>query len=172
MRLHVGCGERRLPGYQHVDLRHLHGLDAVADLVHMPFGTDSVVEVYACHMLEHIKRPAVPALLWEWSRVLKSHEGVLRLAVPDFNMIATLYLDCGVSLVRLWGYILGRQNYPENTHYTVWDYELLAYVVTECGFYDAKTWHPGDVFPRGYNDYSYSRYNGYDCSLNLMATAI
>lgn len=174
IKLHLGCGKRHLPGYVHIDRRKLDHVDHVCDFTRdrLPYGDDEVDLIYAAHVIEHVERPRLQIVFDEWHRVLKPDIGVLRLSVPDFNVIATLYLDHGVSLIRLWGFILGRQNYPENTHYTVWDYELLAYVLTENGFYGARRWEPSDVLPPEFNDYSYARYNGICASLNLEVTAI
>lgn len=170
LKLHLGCGNRRIPGFVNVDCRPDVLPDKVANIDQLPYGDNSATMIYACHVLEHVPRPQTQAVLNEWHRVLEP-QGVLRLAVPDLAAIAKLYVEQGVTLVRLRGLLMGRQNYPENTHYTVWDYELLAHVLSECGYYnirrwDANGWH---LLPLG--TYARGTINETPISLNVEATA-
>ena len=55
MKLHVGCGERFLPGWKHLDARNFPHVDYVTDKLDM-FADNSVEEIYACHVLEHFTR--------------------------------------------------------------------------------------------------------------------
>ena len=57
----------------------------------LPFKDGSVDGCYASHLLEHLPRDGARRLLLECLRVLRSG-GVLRLAVPDLEIIAKEYL--------------------------------------------------------------------------------
>ncbi len=61
MKLHIGCGERFLPGYKHIDARAFPHVDYVTDkLDNLPmFKDNSVDEIYACHLLEHMPRSVI-----------------------------------------------------------------------------------------------------------------
>lgn len=170
MNLHLGCGCRRLDGFVHIDSRPEVEPDHVSDITNLTEIDDNTADlIYACHVLEHVPRSAVLPTLREWRRVLKPG-GVLRVAVPDFAAVASLY-HCGVSMWRLVGLLCGRQDYPENTHYMAYDYEYLAWTLGEAGFYDIRTWQPDIVLPLDYDDYSRAKIEGQCVSLNVEATA-
>ena len=170
MKLHLGCGHRRLKGWTHIDSRQEVSPDHVLDVTNLHLIEDDSAEIiYACHVLEHIPRPQVLDTLREWRRVLKPG-GVLRVSVPNLEAICDLYRG-GVSAWRLMGLLHGRQDYPENTHYVTYDYEYLAWMLGEAGFYDICRWYPEDRLPPGYDDYSRAKINHRPVSLNVEATA-
>lgn len=170
IKLHLGCGKRKLPGWVGVDSREDVGADVVADVRDLSLWEgDSVNAIYACHVLEHIPRPEALRTLREWHRVLKPG-GILRVSVPNLATIVKLY-EQGVSSWRLLGLLCGRQDYPENTHYMVFDYEYLAWTLGNAGFYDIRRWNPDIVLPLGYDDYSRAKVNNRCVSLNVEAMA-
>lgn len=76
MRLHLGCGDKYLEldngvKYKHVDIREGNHIDYIANVNDLSmFQDNSIEEIYACHLLEHIKRSEVLDVLKEWYRVL------------------------------------------------------------------------------------------------------
>ena len=131
---------------------------------------NEVAEIYACHVLEHIPRPEVVPTLREWRRVLKPG-GLLRVAVPDFEAVSRLYQCHNVPLWRIVGPISGRQDYEQNTHYSVYDYHYLAWQLSQAGFHTITRWEPDDWQPEGYDDYSRAEIDGVGISLNVGAIA-
>lgn len=126
MKLHVGCGERILPGFVNVDLRELPGVDVPncdASDLHM-FESGSADWIYACHVLEHFPRPKTFDVLLEWNRVLRPG-GTLRLAV--------LYRRSG-DYENLLNWIYGGREYPENAHYRQFTLRGLSALLIESGF--------------------------------------
>ena len=91
--LNLGCGDTHHPEWVNLDADP-SGEDVVAcDLrKRLPFEAGSFDAVYASHVLEHLHRPQAKAMLSECFRVLRSG-GVLRIAVPDLERIARLYLE-------------------------------------------------------------------------------
>jgi predicted SAM-dependent methyltransferase len=89
LRLHLGCGESRAPGWTNVDLT---GGDVRLNLAWaLPFGDASVSWVYSAHTLEHLDfHAAAPRLLQEIRRVLVPG-GTARLAVPDLEAYTREY---------------------------------------------------------------------------------
>lgn len=170
MKLHLGCGYKRLEDFCHVDARAECGPDKVADVLELPFEDDSATLIYFSHGLEHIARPKVMEALAEWKRVLIP-TGTLRLAMPDFEAISGLYHDERVHLVRLQGLLWGGQSYNGNTHFCGWDYETLAHTLAQAGFYNVKRWAPKRVLPPDYDDFSMCQINGVSVSLNVEGLA-
>lgn len=169
--LHLGCGHRRLPGYTHIDSRKETEPDIVADVADLHMLPDrSAKVIYACHVLEHIPRPHVFCVLEEWRRVLEPG-GLLRLSVPDFHVLAELYLYDAVSMWRLIGPLMGGQRNSEDAHHIAFDKEYLSWILTEAGYIHIRPWYPGQMHPVDYDDYSLARIDGRYISLNLEAVA-
>lgn len=82
LKLHLGCGQRRKPGWVNVDLGG--DADLTLDLREpLPFRDGSCRVVYSEHFLEHLAYPEpAGSLLRECRRVLEPR-GVLSLGVPD-----------------------------------------------------------------------------------------
>ena len=172
VKIHLGCGTKRLPGFMHVDARAEVKPDYVADVRDLAcFNDDSADLIYFCHGLEHLPFRAVGGALKEWGRVLRPG-GELRLAMPDFETAARAYSD-GVSLRPLRYVLMGGQGYEENFHYSTWDLDTLKTALEMAGYtdvarYDARTW-----LPDSYSDWSIGKIAaiaGYDISLNVRAT--
>jgi hypothetical protein len=84
LRLNLGCGMRRLPGFYNVDHIELPGVDILANLEE-PFGDlpdDSVEAIYCRHTLEHVNR--LLPLLGEIHRVTHA-DGQIEVIVPHFS---------------------------------------------------------------------------------------
>lgn len=171
MKLHIGSGDKRIPGWSNVDVRESVAPDYRATADDLSFApTNSVDAIYACHVLEHYPLARTSAVLEEWHRVLVPQKGVLYVAVPNVGTLMQLYVRVGVHLDRLRGLFWGGQTYPENFHYTGWDYETLAS--------DLRPWffniYQSDFgfLPEDYRDFSMMRINNVPCSLNVEAIAI
>jgi len=174
-RLHIGCGDRYIPDFIHIDIRKLPHVDYVtsADKLDM-FENDSVDLIYSCHALEHFRRHQIEHVLEEWHRVLKVG-GILRLAVPDFEKLVEVYLKTK-DLKLIIGLLVGRQDYPENTHYIVFDYPYLSEVLQKAGFKDIHRYDWRQTIHKDYDDYSQAyiphmdKERGILISLNVEAT--
>ena len=173
MKLHVGCGEIHLSGYENIDIRFLPGVDEVDNAAYLrKFRGKSISEIYACHVLEHFTRWEVKNVLHRWYNLLEP-KGLLRLSVPDFQAIAFAYAN-DWELEDLMGLLYGGQDYAENFHYHVWDYVSLKACLEKIGFKNiAKyNWHDHKC---GVDDYSkcYLPHkdfeNGMLMSLNVVA---
>jgi SAM-dependent methyltransferase len=73
VKLDLGCGTKKQPGFVGVDVRHFEGVDQVADLGNdpWPWASDSVDEVYSSHMVEHLTWSQRVRFFNELYRVLK-----------------------------------------------------------------------------------------------------
>jgi predicted SAM-dependent methyltransferase len=181
-KLHLGCDDRELSGYVHVDLADYPHIGYQHDIRSLPmFDDESVALIYASHVLEYFDRKEVGDVLSEWHRVLESG-GTLRLAVPDFAKLVEVYQEYD-DLDRVHGPLYGRWEVPGSDevlyHHTVYDFDALQTVLTNNGFTDVRRWDWREVFTgenEGYDDYSQAyiphmdKENGTLISLNVEAT--
>ena len=168
VRLHLCCGDKRLPGYWSVDIRREVQPDlraSVEDLGFVPSG--SVSELYFCHGLEHVRVGSIEACLKGMWRILRPG-GLLRMALPDFEALASLYVQGAVSLADIAPAIHGQQDYAANTHYWSWDFRSLADVLGRVGFVDISRYDAAEFLPGSYVDWSLHRLRDVPTSLNVL----
>ncbi len=92
--VNVGCGCRIHPDWINLDLHAVIPGVIACDLTQgLPLNDGEADVIYSAATLEHVRRENVPAFLAECRRVLRPG-GYLRLAVPDFERQARVYLDC------------------------------------------------------------------------------
>ena len=169
MKLHLGCGNRYIEGYVHIDAVEF---DHIGQIDQLPYiATDSVDLIYACHVLEHFKRNDFERVLIEWNRVLKP-KGILRLAVPDFEMVTYLY-NKNKNLNEVIGLVLGKQDYLYNIHYNIFDFNSLKSSLLKVGFVNVDRYDWRDTEHSHVDDYSQAyiphmdKENGILVSLNV-----
>lgn len=148
IRLHLGCGERPVPGWINVDLAGARA-DLVWDLRRpLPFAPASVDAIFHEHFLEHLPvDDAVESL--RTCRDLLRPGGVLRIGVPDFAAHVTSYLGEDPLLDDL------RPDRPTRLlalnellydygHRSMWDRETLELTLREVGFADVAACRAGE----------------------------
>ena len=166
--LHLGCGDKRLPGYINIDSRVSGSTDLTCDINDLPFDRESIDIIYMCHSLEHIPMHNVISLLRQLYSLLKPR-GAAYISVPDFAVLSSLYLSHRVSLSSIVRAIHGGQEYPENTHYMSYDYNLLSQMLMAAGFSTISRYSPEDFLPNGFTDTSTYEIGGKRISLNVCA---
>lgn len=91
--LNIGCGQRFHPHWVNLDLHPASESVQLWDLQNdLPFPDGSFDVVYHSHVLEHFSKADGLRLLERCGRVLRPN-GVIRIAVPDLEAIARLYLE-------------------------------------------------------------------------------
>ena len=171
--IHLGCGEVNSPEFINIDSRYFPHIHHVSDVQNLPFFTDNFADlIYTSHALEHIPMSEVKDALTEWKRVLK-YDGILRISVPDFEKIVSIYQDNNHSIDSIWKPLMGGQEYSENYHYSVFNYDYLEKLLLECGFKNIRLWKPEDVENHNYDDWASSileiNQKKYPISLNIEA---
>lgn len=177
MKLHLGCGPRHIPGFYHVDVVPFPHADLVSSVDRLPLIQDGAAElIYACHVLEHFPRRQTAEVLQEWHRLLRPG-GLLRVAVPDFEALARLYLRIAeggspdgpeLALSRVIGPLFGRQDYLYNLHHTVFDFPALRQVLHEAGFTDVHRYDWRQTEHAEVDDYSQSYYPHLDKEQGML----
>ena len=93
MKLHLGCGERYLDGFTHIDITNFEHIDfkIVNDL--FIFEENSVELIYASHVIEYFDPfEVVNVLVTERANSFRRY---LRIAVPNFLSLITIYNQTG-----------------------------------------------------------------------------
>lgn len=181
MKLHLGCWHREIPGFVHVDLCDMPHIQHQSGIDRLPFIDDGSAQlVYCSHAFEYFDRQQAVAVLAEWRRVL-APGGVLRLAVPDFAALATVYRETG-DLSKLLGPLYGRMTIPTRDgdstlyHRTTYDFASLAGLLQANGFRDVQLWDWRRTEHAHVDDFSQAYFphmdkdNGRLMSLNVEAT--
>lgn len=155
LRLHLGCGEKRLPGYLNLDFPPSEhtvqagrgAADVFADIVTLRFPAGSVDEIRLHHVFEHFDRPTALALLCNWHTWLKPG-GKLTLETPDFDTAARRALAAETSYAEqqiILRHIFGSHEAAWAVHFDGWSeakfrrtlealgYERLSFQHTQYG---------------------------------------
>jgi predicted SAM-dependent methyltransferase len=177
LKLHLGCGSRLLPGYEHVDLDPQPHVKHVHDLRTLPMYEDeSVAEVYCCGVIAYWDRAEIDDVLCEWKRVL-IRGGLLRLSTQNLESIVKVYLKHGIEYPGVLGPLFGKWKRSDGvTVYqrTVYDDASLRRLLDKIGFIGIRLWDCWTALPKNYDDYSkayiphYDR-NGIQMCLNMEA---
>lgn len=171
--LHLGCGTVNHPSFVNIDgvpAPHIH---YVHGLVRLPMFRDNQVDlIYASHCLEHFSHLETVKILKEWLRILKPR-GILRLSVPDFNLLLNIYQDHESELMTILHPLMGGQRHPYDFHKTVFTADRLRQLLQEAGFQTVRTWQPGACDLTTFDDWSGRpitiQGKDYPVSLNLEA---
>ena len=176
MKLHLGCGLKKIEGYINVDIMKTPAVDIVDDVSRLSkFANESVDLIYACHILEHFKRKEYFDVLKRWTELLVPG-GILRLSVPDFAKVVDIYQKGLFPLERLLGFINGGQTYLYNYHYMNFDYKLLEKDLIELGYEEISLWEWKTTEHSNIDDYSQAylphmdKKEGTLMSLNIQGT--
>lgn len=135
IKLNIGCGWRDFGS----DWIHIDGGDYdhlnYKDITKLEFKDNSVDLIYASHVLEYFDINEAKEVIREWRRVLKPG-GELRVAVPDFEAMNTLYHNGKVKLKDIIGPLYGRMPMRDKIiyHKTTYDYESLHLLLYELAY--------------------------------------
>lgn len=86
MKLNLGCGGKRRPGFIGVDQYQAGGADVLADVVRLPFRTSSIDELHLDNVIEHIDD--LVALMRELVRVGRAGARIT-IVTPHFTAWAS-----------------------------------------------------------------------------------
>lgn len=108
MRLNLGCGDRYVEGWTNVDLPGMpHMADQRVDLTgELPWPQHSLSQIYAGHVLEHLKFPEAARLVARLKPLMRN-QGTIMLVGPDIDL-AEKMIAAGAEM---WGATLDSLKY-------------------------------------------------------------
>ena len=155
--LHVGCGNRPIPGWCNTDVAHLNAnVQYVNALEPLPFEDASFQYVFSEHFIEHLPFEEGLRFFREAARVLKPG-GILRTATPDLKFLSELYSGADGGRKRYIDYVSRQfdQDKPASPvvcfnrafygwgHRFIYDAPFLEQILSPFGFVRFKTFKPG-----------------------------
>ena len=176
-KLHLGCFNKKIHGYVNVDIRDDIQPDVVDDIFTLTkFEDNSVDVIYACHVLEHLKRAEIQPALARGYRILKIG-GIVRIAVPDMERIFEHYIY-HKDLLAIISSLGGSQRHNYDYHYSHFDFKLLKQYLELSGFKNIQRYDRWQTEHAYVDDYSAAYMphkdftNGQLISLNVEAVKL
>ena len=160
MKLHLGCGNRHIPGFVNIDIQKSGVVDVVSDVMKLPYEENSIDLIYSCSMLEHFGRnnkltffrnTSWIDVIEYWYKLLKPG-GELYVSVPDFEAICLEYLK-NKNIVDIMGIAIGGQKNEEDLHGMLFDFDILYDGLKLVGFSSICRYNWKDFEPFSNKDY-------------------
>jgi len=140
LRLHLGCGQKRLDGFVNIDQNFSAATDFICDITKLPCPPNSVERIETYHVIEHLPLPLVAPTLKSWHAILRKG-GVFVVECPDLRADCQEFLTGNTE--RLFS-IFGRQRFPGDAHHWGYTAESLCTLLREVGFEAPRTAEPID----------------------------
>jgi predicted SAM-dependent methyltransferase len=133
VKLHLGCGRKKLEGWLNCDL---HDSDWDMDIRDLPFADNSVSEIMAIHVCEHFYRHELTNVMVEWHRVLKVG-GKIALELPCLDRVLSHFMSGSPDNLTLWA-LYGAPNTHQDgepaLHKWCWSKAEFRKVLEQAGF--------------------------------------
>lgn len=145
MKLHLGCGSIKLEGYVNIDMvEEKPGIvDRVFDLSKpLDYPDNSVEEIQAYHLFEHLPFSCIEAVIKSWHRVMKPGAKIM-MEMPDFDESVKWYMENPNDNTAL-ASIYGSQQHPGQFHHWGWNKTRLKFLLEGVGFKDVVFPEPQD----------------------------
>jgi len=91
LKLNLGCGTKLMDGYINIDIRPLNDQILVGDVASLPYDNETVDEIYASDIYEHIGHVRSQELLNHWVSKLK-RGGKLLIHTSNLNGLCEFVL--------------------------------------------------------------------------------
>jgi len=152
MKLNVGCGTDIREEYINLDIRELPGVDIVCNMMdeEIPLPEESCDKILAKDILEHFPLDKTDMIITKWWELLKPR-ATLHIQVPNTLLNVLQWIKGETKTLkktqhiteRFSQLIYGKQDYPGNFHYQLFDESRLEMVLKKNGFGDMEFWTYG-----------------------------
>jgi len=136
MKLNLGCGSEKIPGYINIDVEKKCKPDLVHDFIKkpLPYKSGSVSEVLLFHTIEHIQRRYHRIILAQIWIILKP-KGFFLISFPEFKKCFENWNKNKAGQKQFWeATMFGRQAYPSDHHVVPMDSTDFTQTLLEMGF--------------------------------------
>ena len=168
MKLHIG-GEQIKEGWKIINIQKKDGVDFIGDISDLSqFEDNSIEEIYASHVFEHVLQKNIKSTLIGIHRVIQDN-GKFYVSVPDMNVLCKIFLEpkapskVKVHVLRM---MFGGQMDDFDIHYFGWDFNLLKEFLLSAGFKKAEKVKSFSLFD---DTSDFAPYSGVPISLNVIA---
>ncbi|MBN3039014.1 MAG: hypothetical protein JW869_06335 [Candidatus Omnitrophica bacterium] len=147
VRLHIGCGDKKLEGYLNIDIVPTQATDVVMDIAkgldRIP--SDIAAEIRLESVFEHFYRYDQMQILRQFHRILKKGGSLLIYWLPDFDTMIEAYLkkeNVGIKgeefdLYNVYRYTHGDpipKNSPQQLHKDIFTKDSIKSLLEEADF--------------------------------------
>jgi len=135
MRLHIG-GEEIKEGWKILNIQKKSGVDFIGDITDLSqFDDESVEEVYASHVLEHIGMAKIQSTFDGIHRILKKG-GKFYISVPNLEILTKIFVQVpeGEGKYKIMAMIYGGQTDSHDFHYFGYWPSLLFSILSNAKF--------------------------------------
>ena len=136
MKLHIG-GKEKKEGWKILNIQKFEGVDFLGDISDLSqFENNSIEEVYASHVVEHVPHKKVNETLKGVYRIL-SENGKFYISVPDMDVLCKIFIDSKAPpdvkfhIMRM---MFGGQVDEFDFHYFGSNFEFMRDFLTNAGF--------------------------------------
>jgi len=168
MKLHIG-GEQIKEGWKILNIQKKDGVDFVGDISDLSqFEDNSIEEIYASHVFEHVLQKNIKSTLIGIHRVIQDN-GKFYVSVPDMNVLCKIFLEpkapskVKIHVLRM---MFGGQIDDFDIHYFGWDFDLLKEFLLSAGFKKVEKVKSFSLFD---DTSDFAPYSGVPISLNVIA---
>ena len=167
MKLHIG-GEEKKTGWKILNIQKMKDVDFIGDITDLSqFKNNSVDEIYASHVVEHVEQKKVDQTFIGINRILKK-AGKFYVSVPDMDILCKIFVDPNTPIkvkfdtMRI---MFGGQQDEFDFHYFGWNFRFMHDLLLKAGFSKIERVKSFSLF----NDTSDYAPNGVPISLNIIA---
>ena len=167
MKLHIG-GKETKEGWSILNIQKKDGVDFVRDISDLSqFKNNSIDEIYASHVLEHVSQKKISKTLNGIYKVLKN-KGKFYVSVPDMDILCKTFIHSKTTMelkFHTMRIMFGGQLDEFDFHYFGWNFQFLNNFLLEAGFKKIEKVDNFSIF----KDTSNYMSNGAPISLNVIA---
>lgn len=134
IRLNLGCGEFPMKDFINIDQFEGVHPDLICDIIDLPYGLNSISEIYAGHVLEHFTFKDGKEVLRYWHSLLKPG-GMINIVVPNFDFLVKEYIaNPSPERLIILNDVYIYSTIQQSVHQYVYSADLLYKIMSDTGF--------------------------------------